>query len=130
MEGIMGYYSSLYKKRRRLDYIQVGVYAMVIVIMVIVMCINIFALFNEGTYTATVVEKERVIKHGDSKYLIFTEDNDGDVRVFENTDIWIRGKFNSSDMYAQIKVGETYTFHVIGYRIPFMSMYENIIAIE
>lgn len=123
-------YSSFYKRQRRFEKIQIGLYIFFILIIVAIMFVNITACFNEQTYTTTVTEKERIVQGGDSKYLIFTEDSNGTVRVFENTDIWHRGKFNSSDLYAEIKIGETYTFTTIGYRIPWMSMYENIVSIK
>lgn len=86
--------------------------------------------FNDHSYTVTVTDKERVNKQNESKYLIFGEDENGDVYVFENTDSLLRLKFNSSDIYGKIKEGDTYTFTVIGLRIPILSKYENIIEIK
>ena len=34
------------------------------------------------------------------------------------------------NLYAGIKVGETYNVRVIGIRIPFLSMYKNILSYE
>ena len=88
---------------------------------------------NEQTYTVRVVDKLRVtyghvwLTH---KYLIFTIDDNDVVRVFENTDSTPRGKYNSSDYYARIRVGDTYTFKTVGFRLPFFSIYKNIIGIE
>lgn len=73
----------------------------------------------------TIVDKERVVdSDGDSKYLVFTE-----AEVFENTDCLVLGKFNSSDLYGQLKIGETYQVQVYGWRIPFLSMYRNIVKV-
>jgi hypothetical protein len=82
-------------------------------------------------YEATVTEKtvKRYDRNND-KYLIFTKLNNGNVRVFENTDNLLRGKFNSSDLYAKIQQGKEYRFETCGWRIPFLSMYENIIRAE
>ena len=49
--------------------------------------------------------------------------------MFQNTDEWIRGKWNSSDIQGSLEVGKTYTVVVVGYRIPFLSCYENIISV-
>ena len=91
----------------------------------------IFALFFWFNYasiddiTLTVDEKERITTNNDSYYLIFTEKE-----VFKNKDsIWFF-KFNSSDVYAQLKAGETYSCRVNWYRFPFLSMYRNIIRCE
>ena len=78
----------------------------------------------------TVTDKERVMTEDSSKYLVFTEDSDGNTYVFENTDSLLRGKFDSSDVQGQLKVGNTYKITVVGYRIPFLSAYQNIIAFE
>lgn len=73
------------------------------------------------TVTATVTDKT-VKRSGETdKYLVFT-----DQETFENTDEWLAGKFNSSDVYGRIKVGKTYKFTVRGWRIPFFSSYRNI----
>ena len=96
-------------------------------------------VFNDKDYEVTVTRVERVVTSStsseggstiDSKYLIYCETNDGEVIVFENTDEWIRGKFNSSDFYAQIKEGQRYIFTVVGYRIPIFDSYQNIIKIQ
>lgn len=77
----------------------------------------------------TVIEKESTIsgygKNTSNRYLIFTK-----TETFENTDEWITGKFNSSDLYSKLKPGKTYYLRVIGWRIPFLSMYRNIIEIK
>ena len=86
---------------------------------------------NKQIYTVTVTDKARVTYghiYNTHKYLIYTIDGEGAARIFENTDSLLRMKFNSSDFYALIKTGETYEFTVIGYRLPFFSMYKNIIS--
>lgn len=90
--------------------------------------------FNDTDYKITVTDKERIYKgSGDtssSKYLVFGDDENGNALVFENTDCFIRGKWNSSNIQGQLKEGNTYKITVVGYRIPFFSMYQNIIRIE
>ena len=84
---------------------------------------------NEQVYKIKVVEK--LVKTGDksSKYLIFTETDNGNI-VFENTDSLLRNKWNSSDIYARLKVGEEYTIKTCGYRVNFLSWYQNIIEVH
>ncbi len=80
--------------------------------------------------TVTVTDKA-VKNNGDAgKYLIFTEDAEGNVATFEITDSWVAGRFNSSDVYAAIKVGNIYTFTVGGSRNELMSWYPNIYGYE
>jgi len=61
-----------------------------------------------------------------SKYLISTE-NHG---ILENTDELLTMKFDSSDFYARIKVNQTYCFRTVGWRVPFLSWYKNIVEVE
>lgn len=80
---------------------------------------------TDDTVIATVTDKERIVESNgekvSSKYLIFT-----DKETFENSDLFLVGKFNSSDLQGQLKEGETYQFKVYGWRIGFLSMYRNI----
>jgi hypothetical protein len=89
---------------------------------------------HEAEYVGTVVWKERVqygmLWWATSEYLIYTINEDGIPRVFKNTDTTLRSKFNSSDLYALIDIGETYRFNVVGYRDHVFFDYENIIKFE
>ena len=83
-------------------------------------------LHNE-TVTFTVTEKERIMDRdgSGSRYLIWSENE-----TFENIDSLVKGKFNSSDLYGKLKVGETYTCEVYGWRNGFFSSYRNIVKCE
>ena len=101
-----------------------------IIAVVVVLGVSIYRPFNKASdmrdVTVTVTDKAVKNSDDDSKYLIFTEDKDGNIATFEITDSWIAGRFNSSDVYAAIKVGNTYKFTVGGSRNEFMSWYPNI----
>ena len=84
---------------------------------------------NDHVYTIEVTDKERVNYNKDGKYLIYGR-VDNNTLVLENTDSWYRGKFNSSDFYAEIEVGKAYKVTVVGYRIPIFDSYENIIEFK
>lgn len=90
-----------------------------------------FATFNDHTVVVTITDKERVTKYNkentSSYYLVFAEDSQGNGVVYQNVDAPIRGKWDSSTMQANLKIGETYELTLVGYRIPFVSSYENII---
>ena len=107
---------------------------MIAVILVLSIGYEAIFSFNDTEYTITVTDKERIYEgSGDtssSKYLVFGDDENGNSLVFENTDCFIRGKWNSSNIQGQLKEGNTYKVTVVGYRVPFFSMYQNIIKIE
>ena len=110
-----------------------------VIVMIAIMLISLIGQeaifnFNDTEYTITVTDKERIYtgsgNSSSSKYLVFGDDQNGNSLVFENTDCFIRGKWNSSNIQGQLKVGNTYKITVIGYRVPFLSWYQNIIKIE
>lgn len=110
-------------------------------LMSLVACITIFAViaglgfivagvFNTETYVVTITDKERVNKGDSSKYLVYADSEDGESLVFENTDSLFHGKFNSSNVQGKLKEGKTYELTVVGFRIPILSSYQNIVNVE
>lgn len=89
----------------------------------------IIAYTTDEIVTITIKDKERIVTgSGDtlsSKYLIYTDNG-----VYENTDTIWYWKWNSSDVYNNLEVGETYQTKVYGFRVPFLSWYKNIVNIK
>jgi hypothetical protein len=81
---------------------------------------------NERQVTATVTDKNVKNNSDDSKYLVYTIDENNNIATYEITDSFLKGRFNSSDVYAGIEVGKTYTFTIAGSRNGFLSWYPNI----
>lgn len=87
--------------------------------------------YDEKTYTATVTDKDIKNYDSDSKFLVFTKTEDEITKVFSmKDDTLINGRGNADDNYAEIEVGETYTFTAIGWEVPYVSEYENIIEFQ
>lgn len=78
---------------------------------------------TETTITITVEDKG-IKNSGENsdKYLIYTDNG-----TYEITDTIAYFRWNSSDLYGEMKVGYTYECKVCGWRVPFLSFYENII---
>lgn len=76
--------------------------------------------------TCTVEDKDRTSNNGSSDMRVYTKEC-GNLVVQDAT---FRKNFHSSDTFAAIKVGERYEFTTIGYRIPFMSEFPNIVEVE
>lgn len=80
---------------------------------------------TEEQVTITVTDKD-VKRYKDSdKYLIYTESG-----TFEITDSVAYWRWDSSDLYGRIEEGKTYTATVYGWRIPFISSYQNIVEVN
>ena len=121
----------MYRKTRKMvsfSFILIIILAALIVIGSIIAGVSLYTHTSE--YTITITDKERVYQSEESKYLVFGEDANGSSLVFENTDSLFYGKWNSSNIQGQLKEGNTYTIKVYGYRIPILSMYENIIEVK
>lgn len=88
------------------------------------------ALFAYGTVDEvhfTITDKERVTKSDGSgevsgKYLVFTNSE-----TFEISDSLWHFRFDSSDLYGQLRQDQHYVGKVYGWRIPFLSTYRNLL---
>lgn len=122
------------KMRRKMRIQKLFIVAFVGFILLLTIGSQMVFNFNDTEYTITITDKERIYEgSGDSsssKYLVFGDCENGDSLVFENTDCFIRGKWNSSNLQGKMKEGNTYKITVVGYRVPFFSMYQNIIKVE
>lgn len=105
-----------------------------VMIPIVVMFVVLF-----GFMTRAWVRKEVILTvdskwvkgvHGSQKYLVSGKDSNGEEVVYEVTDNLFALRFNSSDIYAGIKEGNTYKMIVGGYRVPLFSWYPNIYSIE
>ena len=64
---------------------------------------------NKREVTAIVTDKVVKNSSNQSRYLVFTEDKEGNINTYEITDSLLAGRFNSSDLYASIKICLLYT---------------------
>lgn len=86
--------------------------------------------FHTRTMTCTVTDKDRTTKVVDGN-------SSSDARVYTSDcgtlsvgDSWLSWTFSSADTYAEIEEGETYEFTTRGFRVPFFSMFPNIVEVE
>lgn len=76
-----------------------------------------------------ITVKDKYIKRSGSeedKYLIV--DTDGN--TYQITDLYFKGKWNSTDLYNKLEIGKTYKIETSGIRSGFMSLYPNINKIK
>ena len=104
-----------------------GFIIVVCVLCAVVLCFNCCISFNDHTYELKITEKDRIQGANGGYYLIYGFDESGQSRVFTNTDTLLRGKVDSSNVYAELEEGKYYEITVVGCRIPLFSAYENII---
>ena len=104
-----------------------------VIVVVIVICAGLASCaesWRKGTERreeiGTVTDKGTKRSGDDDKYLVYTKDENGESQVFEITDSFAFGRYNSADVYAGIEIGKTYSFTVVGKRSEFYSIYPNI----
>ncbi|MDO8650006.1 MAG: hypothetical protein Q7K33_01720 [Candidatus Berkelbacteria bacterium] len=124
----------MHEKRRGLLYslfhpktgIEWGVLLIIVLIIFMLVGLPIGERMSATTVTITVDRRERVNNQDSSYYLVWSSEGE----TFKCSDAWLFGKFNSSDVYGQLKEGRQYKVLVAGWRIPIFSSYRNIIRIE
>ena len=79
---------------------------------------------------ATVTDKGTKRYGKGDKYLVYCHNENGDSEVFEITDSILKFRFDSSDLYNDVQIGETYEFTICGSRVPWLSWYPNIYQIK
>lgn len=103
-----------------------------VIISVIVMLgvIILFPHFFRNTYIVTIANK-RIITHDNiDKYLIYTQMEDGNIKVFENNNSLIEFKIHSEDVYWGLTIYRKYEIKTYGLSIPLLSSYQNIIKVK
>lgn len=108
--------------RRGTTLVEMGIIIIILCIIVMAGIKVVYAFSSTPDQTFTVTGKERVSSNDSSNYLVFT-----DVTTYTVADTWVHGRWSSSDVYGKLVVGKTYTATLQGFRIPFLSMYPNII---
>lgn len=83
---------------------------------------------HETTHTSCVVESKDRTKSSDS--------GSSEMRVYTSCgtfavgDVWLRGHFDSADLYGSISEGKSYDLTTIGWRVPILSKFPTIIEAE
>lgn len=80
---------------------------------------------NEQVRTCTVESKDRTRTEEGSDHRVYT-----DCGNFKVADAVFKRNFHSSDTYRDIEVGETYSLTTIGFRIPLLSEFPNIVEVN
>lgn len=77
---------------------------------------------NNQEIVITVKDKYIKTEGNQQRYLVVDTDNN----TYEVTDLFFRGKFNSTDLYNLLEKGNKYKIEISGNRLHFLSRYPNI----
>ncbi len=103
-----------------------------IIISIIVMLgvIIFFPHFFRSTYTVTIANKRIIRRDNIDRYLIYAQMENGDIKVFEDTNSLLEFKIHSEDVYWGLTINRKYEIKAYGLSIPLLSYYQNITKIK
>jgi hypothetical protein len=87
--------------------------------------------FGTETHVQITVQRldDQATGSSGHQYLVFTRGTDSQPgETFKNTDAFWHGKFNSTDLQAQLQPGHTYDCDVYGHRNHFTSNYRDLLS--
>lgn len=104
-----------------------------VVLIAVVIIFGLFSYFPHffrSTYIVTIANKQIKRESNSNKYLIYTEMQDGNTKVFENTDSLLEFKFDSADIYGGLRINRRYEIKTYGFGVPLLSLYQNIVKVK
>jgi hypothetical protein len=117
-------------KFRNIYFIRYKIIAAIVAVILMVSTIMCFPHFFRNTYRVTVTNKQ-IIKHNNiDRYFIYTQMENGKLKVFENTNNFLELKFNSKDLYWAIGIDRKYEIKAYGLNIPLLLSYQNITDVK
>lgn len=106
----------------------VGVIFGIIILGLIGFAIYISTIDYQNEQTIEITVKDKYVKRSGDEDLYLVAGDNGETYKIEDL-LW-KGKFNSTDLYNQLTVGEKYKITVTGIRLQYFSMYKNINKVE
>lgn len=89
-----------------------------------------FPHFIRNTYKVTITNKKILVRNNTAEYFIYTQTEDGKIRVFKDTNNFFELKFNSEDLYWAISTNKKYEVRAYGFNIPLLLDYQNIVKVK
>lgn len=106
---------------------QLGCIGLIVIIAISLFVTPIIVQYNhKQEFTGEITDKYNK-RDGDSdKFYVVLDDK----TIVQNSDLLFKGRFNSADVQAQLKVGDKVKIKTIGYRIQILSMYPQMYEVE
>ena len=122
--------SNNYDEREKKTLVLKCIFRFIVLISIISLVVFITkSYYTERTYIAKVCEKNiNIFK--DKSHLFVTIESNGHLKNFVVDNSLLKWRWNSAEDYDKIVVNRTYSFTVIGWRLPLFDLYENIIEFE
>lgn len=96
----------------------------IIILVILVFGFVFFEPFFSETEESIVVVNKEIWKGERERYFIFSENE-----VFLNANNYYHNKSNANDLYPLFQAGKTYRVKIVGYYLPLIPRFRNIISI-
>lgn len=118
-------------KERIIDFIyeHTELFLQILLVIVIILSYSIIIYFDYSNVEQTTIQvKDKYVKYkiSSDKYIVIDSNNN----AYQITDLLFIWKFNSTDIYNLLEIGQTYKITTSGYRIRIFSSYPNINKVE
>ena len=105
----------------------VGTISLPVILVIMLLIGQPIAQYNhKQEFSGQITDKYNKRESDSDKFYIVLDDK----TVIQNSDLLFKGRFDSADVQAQLKVGDKVKVKTIGYRIQILSMYSKMYEVE
>lgn len=121
---------NIYYQFRKRNFLDFKIKILIISVIVMLGLIMFSPHFFRNTYIVTIANKRVITRGNIDTYLIYTQNEEGNIKIFENTNSLLEFKINSKDVYWSLIINRKYEIKAYGLSIPLLSYYQNIIKVR
>lgn len=106
---------------------QLGCIGLIVIIAIALFVTPIIVQYNhKQEFTGEITDKYNKRDGDNDKFYVVLDDK----TIIKNSDLLLKGRFNSADVQAQLKEGDKVKIKTIGYRIQILSMYPQMYEVK
>lgn len=100
------------------------IFSIITIIFIAAIAFSTMNYLNPQTIEGQLTDKyqKRVSESKDHFYIVI-KDKNNQSHVISNSDLYLKGKFNSADIQGELSIGKNYEVKTTGYRIPIFNKY-------
>ena len=101
-----------------------GIVIALVIIIVGAIVLKVATIGYSNKEIIAIEVKDKYIKRDNKSDVYMVVDTDNN--TYQITDLFFIGKFNSTDLYNELEIGQAYLVEITGVRNQFLSWYPNI----
>lgn len=115
---------------RRMNFLKFKTKKVIIIFTMMIGLIIFFPHFVRSTSIVTITNKRVIKRDNVDTYLIYTQTENGNIKIFNNTNSLLELKIHSEDLYWGLVINRKYEIKAYGLSVPLLSHYQNIKSIK